>query len=711
MIVLGSPSPASAEIGQLQETWWGLDTKGSSRVLNGWTNDPLGWAVEPSGGAMLVGGQFLDITNGQRTIRQPYLAAFDAGDGTPLEWFTPDVGGPVLALESLSDGSMLVGGEMDTYNGVNLGALAKIDAASGELWPGWNTRVYGGSSVVRDIRLESDGWLYVVGQFTTASDGGGPQPVKNAIRMNPTTGAIDWNWLPQVAGGSVWGVSVSETTGDVYLGGWFTSINGNSGARGFGKVRSSDAVLLADRSTVPYNTCAGCTGYYRVYDVLATANGDVWVVGEQHAIFILEESNNLNMRLMHYTGCNRRYQNNCTRAGGEFQEIEEIGNRIYATCHCWGSHQTSTSIIYHSSYPSGTYTGPISTLAAYDPQSGERIQSVNPYMAGHAGGFAIAGTTDGCVWLAGGITQVGVPGNQRRARDLVRLCDAAGPGPDPQPNPVDPNTPGNVEAPATCSAINTGTAATIDWDASQDAVDYKVLRSIDGGTTYWRGRVTVTTFDDTLRTSGVHHYSVAARGTNGVWSAATDCAPDLDAAGDSADAPANCVASAVGQAANVSWDSSDNAVDYKVLRSIDASPQYWRGLVVGTSFDDTLRSSGTHTFYVSARGADGIWSTATTCAPPVNPLDGVDPTLPPATCTASNVATAATITWDASANAVDYRVYRSVDGSGDYWRGLTTATAFDDTLRNSGVHSYSVQARGADGTWTASTVCAPELTP
>jgi hypothetical protein len=186
--VVAAPSPASAEVAAVNRTWWGLQTVGSSRVLNGWRNDPLGWAVEPAGGAMFVGGQFLEITNGTEVISQPYLAAFDAGDGTPLRWVTPNVGGPVLALESLPDGSMMVGGEMDDYNGVSLGALAKIDPTTGDLWPGWQTRVYGGTSVVRDIRLEPDGWLYVVGAFTTATEGNNPQSVSNAIRMNPTTG-------------------------------------------------------------------------------------------------------------------------------------------------------------------------------------------------------------------------------------------------------------------------------------------------------------------------------------------------------------------------------------------------------------------------------------------------------------------------------------------------------------------------------------------
>ncbi len=606
-------SPVAAEIVTPQSTWWGLATPADTDNLDRWT--ALGWATEPVGGMMIVGGKFLDTTNGSSTQRQPYLAAFDAGDGRFLTWWRPNVGGAVTALETTPDGGLVVGGEMGTWEGVEVGALQKIDPATGAVWPGWSTRVYGGSSIVRDVRLEPDGWLYVVGTFTTASDNGVPFAVQGAIRMDPVTGAIDRNWIPQVSGGSVWGVSRSRTTDEVYLAGWFTSVAGNSTARGFAGVSSSTAALIHTRSSIPYNTCLGCTSYHRFYDVVATEHGTVFVGGEQHALFVLDETTNLSMDLMHYTGCNLNVRAFCTNAGGEFQEIERIGDRIYATCHCWGDHVTSTSTIYHSNRPSGTPTGTISGIAAYDPLSGQRISSFNPKMSGKAGGFAIAGASDGCVWTAGGYSSVGNPGATRSGRDLVRLCDQAGPGPDPAPNPTPP-------APTACLSTNVGTAATVSWTNPAGATAMVIERRVGNGNWSWRARVIgpVAEFSEAVPNGQITTYRVKATYDGGQSSLAVECAPpiDLSPAPDVA-APLSCTAANVATAATITWEPSAGAVDYRVFRSVDGSTPSWRGLTTATTLADTLRTTGSQENSVQARGMNGVWSAGTICAPALVP--------------------------------------------------------------------------------------------
>lgn len=797
-------TPANAELAPPQATDWGLTTEGATDNLDRW--DALGWATEQVGGMMLVGGKFLEVTNGTQTVAQPWIAAFDAGSGHVLPWWRPTVGGAVLAIENSPDGGVFVGGEMDTWNGQQLGALVKIDPDTGDTWPGFNSRVFGGNSVVRDVRLEGDGWLYVVGNFTTASDGGNPQAVEGAIRMNPTTGAIDWNWLPAVEDGGVWGVSSSPNRNEVYLAGWFRSVDGQVNTDGFAGVSSTDGSVLRNRSTIPYNTCVTpCTSAFRLYDVIATEFGDVWVVGEQHALFILGESD-LELDLMHWTGCDLGQQANCERRGGEFQELERAGDRIYGSGHFWGSHRSDTEVLIHSQQPqiatqTGDATGRISAVGAYDVATGERDQSFNPFMSGDAGGFALAVATDGCLWVAGGISQVGELGNQTPARDLARLCDEAGAGPDPQPNPDAPApsgctatadgtnvtiawaipafatdivvyravdegnsywrgrmpTPGttftdgavdgslntyevrakyptgtlspaapcqppidlatppaaDVAAPATCSSTNVGTAATISWAASAAADDYRIYRSVDAGGSFWRGLSSTTTFDDTLRSGGLHDYSVQARGASGVWSASTPCSPTLDAAAGGAGnvaAPANCAATNIGVDAAITWAASADAQDYRLFRSVDGGNTFWRGLNATTTFGDTLRTAGDHVYSVQARGANGVWSGSTICSPVLDPTDGAPaPVAAPAACTAAVVAGAGEVNWTASPDAVDYRVFRSVDAGPTYWRGLATTTTLTDGLRAGSSHVYSVQARGDDGVWSGSTVCAPPI--
>lgn len=706
-------SPVSAELTPPQATDWGLAEEGDTNNLDRW--DALGWATEQVGGMMLVGGKFMEVTNGSQTVDQPWIAAFDAGSGQVLPWWRPAAGGAVLAIENSPDGGVFVGGEMGTWNDQQLGALVKIDPETGEIWPGFNSRVFGGNSVVRDIRLEADGWLYVVGNFTTASTGGNPQPVQSAIRMNPNTGAIDWNWLPAVEDGGVWGVSVSPNRGEVYLAGWFRSVDGQSNTDGFVGVSSTNGSVLRNRSTIPYNTCVDpCTNNFRLYDVIATEFGHVWVIGEQHALFILDESD-LELDLMHWTGCDLSQQADCSRRGGEFQELERSGNRIYGAGHFWGSHRTDTENITHSlqtqiATQTGVATGRISAVGAYDVATGQRDQSFNPFMSGDAGGFAMAVATDGCLWLAGGVNQVGEIGNQTAARDLVRLCDEAGPGADPQPNPSAPT-------PIDCSVAVDGTTVDVSWAVPPFATDVVVYRAIDEGSAFWRGRVPApgTSFSETAVDGSLNTYEVRAKYPTGTLSQPAACAPAIDLTAPIAEdvaAPATCSAVNTGIDATVSWTASPGASDYRIFRSIDGGPSFWRGLTGSTSFDDTLRSGGLHAYTVQARGESGVWSSATLCAPDLDPAEGaVGNVVAPATCTASNVGVDANISWSASADATDYRVFRSVDGGNTFWRGLNSTTSFDDTLRSSGLHAYSVQARGANGVWSGSTTCSPVLDP
>ena len=704
-------TPATAELAPPQATSWGLATEGDTDNLDRW--DALGWATEQVGGMMLVGGKFLEVTNGSQVVAQPWIAAFDAGSGHVLPWWRPAAGGAVLAIENSSDGGVFIGGEMDTWNGQQLGALAKIDPSTGELWPGFNSRVFGGNSVVRDVRLESDGWLYVVGSFTTASDGGNPQAVQSAIRMNPTTGAIDWSWLPAVEDGGVWGVSASPIRDEVYLAGWFRSVDGQTNTDGFVGVSSTDGSVLRNRSTVPYNTCVNpCTTSFRLYDVIATEFGQVWVVGEQHALFILGESD-LELDRMHWTGCDLAQQANCERRGGEFQELERAGGRIYASGHFWGSHRSDTEIITHSiqtqvATQTGVASGRISAVGAYDVSTGIRDQSFNPYMSGDAGGFALAVASDGCLWMAGGINQVGEIASQTLARDLVRLCDDAGVGPDPQPNPDAP-------APVSCTSTGDANSVTVSWTVPAFASDVVVYRSVDQGNAYWRGRVPApgTSFAEIPVDGSLNTYEVRAKYPTGTLSPPATCEPAIDLAAGPVDdvaAPATCSSTNVGTAATLSWTASANADDYRLYRSVDGGGSFWRGLSTTTSFDDTLRNGGLHDYTVQARGASGVWSAPTSCAPVLDPaVGGAGNVAAPADCAAVNVGVEATISWDASPDAQDYRVFRSVDAGNTFWRGLNATTSFDDTLQASGNHTYSVQARGANGVWSGSTTCSPVL--
>ncbi|MEZ5341958.1 MAG: delta-60 repeat domain-containing protein [Acidimicrobiales bacterium] len=291
--IVVSATPASAELTEEQSAPWGIKTELASSTIANW--EALGWATEQVGGTMFVGGKFGETTNGSSTYSQPYVAAFDAGDGRFLSWWRPSVNAPVLALEASPDGALFAGGEFTTWNGAWTGNLVKLNPATGVPVAGFATKIFGPDAVIRDIKLESDGWLYVVGRFSYYNTGAGPAPATNVLRLNPTTGVVDSSWLP-TTDKAVWGVSTSKTRAEVYLAGWFTTVNGSASARGFAGVSSVTGALLHGRQTIPYNQCVGCLANYRMYDVEATEYGTVFVGGEQHALYILDEASSSTYR-------------------------------------------------------------------------------------------------------------------------------------------------------------------------------------------------------------------------------------------------------------------------------------------------------------------------------------------------------------------------------------------------------------------------------
>lgn len=670
--------PSAAELQGEQQAPWGLASFGESRTVDNF--DSLGWALEEVGGSIFTGGNFLDVTNGAATRSQPYLAAFDVTTGAHDASFGPHVGGPVLALERADDGGLFVGGEMDTWNGQQVGAFVKIDPATGNLWPGWNTRIYGDTSVVRNISLEPDGWLYVVGTFSTASDDGTPKSVTNVVRMDPGTGDIDWTWLPQIPGGGawqvnggIWGVSTSRITDTVYFAGWFDV----DGKPAIGLSTTDASVVTWDGFEMNYPCCG------RMYDVEATEHGTVFFVGEQHAAYVYDENDSMALKISHVTSYDSRYQASTARRGGDYQRIERVGNRLYATCHCWGSHSSMNgpSVQPYSSdlaLGPGTHTGTVSGVVAYNARTGAHVTTFAPYMAGDVGGWGVVGAPDGCLWMTGGFNAIGDPGAQRPGRDLVRLCDenhdvAA---------PVDP--------PASCTATISGDSVLVGWDGVDAAAAYVIYRSVDDGNVTWRGRTTAESFTDTNR-DAVLVYSVKARNDAGDKSDAVTCATEVAVVPPEVpQGPASCTATVVEGVVTVEWPAVANAVEYVIYRNVDGGNQFWRGRTTELSFTDTNRA-GVLTYYVGAKNQALERSERTECEPTaVEPPDPVGvSTVAACVSTPSVDGTQIEVGWDAADEiGAEYVVYRAVDGGNQFWRGRVTSLTFMDTGRDGTIEYY-----------------------
>jgi hypothetical protein len=163
-----------------------------------------------TGGTLYVGGDFTTL-NG---IGRSAAGAFQFPGGTLMPW-NPNVGGPgalVLAMTATND-KIFLGGAFPTVGGQARSNLACVDRAFGALLP-WNA---GTNDYVFDVQL-GFGRLYAGGFFQTANG----QPRLGAAAFDTTGGVLD-PWNPDLDG-SVYAINFTE--GRVVLGGNFDTSHG-----------------------------------------------------------------------------------------------------------------------------------------------------------------------------------------------------------------------------------------------------------------------------------------------------------------------------------------------------------------------------------------------------------------------------------------------------------------------------------------------------
>ncbi len=455
------PTPASAELGDNNNLPWGVD--GTDLPVGTLRIETEVWDIEQIGNTIYTGGRFQQVTDGVTSIPQPYLAAFNATTGQYISGFTPQLDGVVHALAASPDGTKLfVGGEFDNVNGQPIDALVALDPATGATDAAWSGDINGAPSV-RTMEVLGN-WLYVGGSFGAVVSSTGNNAAFGAIRFDVTTGGHDAGWRPNFSGGSIWGIAPSPDTDRVYAAGYFTSVNGTPVVGGFGAVSSVDGQLVPGLQDITTNTTNSSRQY--LYDVVV-ANGYVWVAGSEHFVQVLNESD-LSLHRFHLAD-----------PRGDYQDLEVVGDRVYAGCHCraGATMRSSDARIWFPRPPAGEVDGvtlqegPTTWVAAFDANNGEWIPGFVPNIsAAKAGVWAIHGDSTGCVWFGGDITTAG----NQTAEGVIRLCDAG------EVDVERPSTPGaarvdgigadSVDLSWNPSTDNVGVTSYLIFDANTDTV-------------------------------------------------------------------------------------------------------------------------------------------------------------------------------------------------------------------------------------------------
>ena len=264
-----------------------------------------------------------------------------------------------------------------------------------------------------------------------------------------------------------------------------------------------------------------------------------------------------------------------------------------------------------------------------------------------------------------------------------------------------------LSAPAVTGGNDAQGRPTLKWNAVSGAAKYEVYRARSKDGTYsLMSTQSATGYTNTsyLANGTTYYYKVRALKANGTASAYSSVVTITYGTVPTPAAPAMRSAKADSAGITVSWDTAANAVTYNVYRTADAGSSWTQvaSSVKGTSYKDTTVQKGVKYGYkVRGVAADGktlgpmssTGVTAKVTAASTTP-DYVKLT------SARRVTGGIQLTWESTADAKTYNVYRKVDGASG-WTLLASSvsgTTYKDTSGKSGTtYAYTVRGVAADG--------------
>lgn len=431
------------------------------------------------GNVMYVGGNFARVEEhadrsptgaATQSVPQSYLAAFDATTGAWLPGFRPVFDGQVNALAALPNGTLAVGGEFDTVNGVSQPALVALDPTTGATETTWpikvEDRISSEHAEVQTMDVQGN-WLYLGGDFTHFTGGSSRYAAyaRKAARLNVADATPDPSWNPAFDG-EVQSIDVSSDGSRVYASGYFTKSGTTTAMR--------EAIISAapGAAVIPFSPLYSVAS--SPYQQAIHATGDTfWVGGSEHSMFGYDASSLAPISL------------NVMRAGGDVQAITDNNDQIvYGGCHCgdWAfSGQQSYAVNAGDTNPTWQQANAIDYVGAWDAATGTYLPAFHPTAKARNGygAWALDVASDGTLWAGGSFTSVvATDGRNQWAGGFVRFA-------------VRPHT--APPAPSGLTAELSGQVAALSWTGSGGTgTTYEVLRG---------GRVVATTTQTSIHVS------------------------------------------------------------------------------------------------------------------------------------------------------------------------------------------------------------------
>jgi uncharacterized delta-60 repeat protein len=183
-------------------------------------NNTVRCMVTQSDGKLIVGGDFTTYSGSTNN----YLVRINP-DGTKDATFTATLNSQVFTAAVQSDGKIVIGGAFTTVNSITIPRLARLNS-DGTRDTTWDPGTAGASNIVRDVKVQSDGKILAVGDFTAYSGS-----TRNYIVRTQTSGAID-NTFNIGTGFSTSPYNVYiQSDGKIIVGGAFITYSGSTNNR------------------------------------------------------------------------------------------------------------------------------------------------------------------------------------------------------------------------------------------------------------------------------------------------------------------------------------------------------------------------------------------------------------------------------------------------------------------------------------------------
>jgi len=263
--------------------------------------------VTQSDGKIIVGGDFTTYSGSANN----YLVRLNT-DGTKDNTFTATINSSVYTTSVQSDGKIVIGGNFTIVNAVTTPRLARLNS-DGTRDTTWNPGTAGANSTVRDLKIQSDGKIVAVGDFTAYS---GSATAVRIVRTN-TSGTIDTTFNTGTTGLNGAGFNCHvQSDGKIIATGNFSTYSGsatalriirintngtrdttfNSGTTGFnnnvyasnllpnGKIIAAGLFTAYSGSTSNYITMVNSDGTRDTTFNVGTGLDDAWVNGGNNTI-------------------------------------------------------------------------------------------------------------------------------------------------------------------------------------------------------------------------------------------------------------------------------------------------------------------------------------------------------------------------------------------------------------------------------------------